>query len=196
MVETLADLPDDFRNELQVTINDREFEVIARNAILLLFALNIEHTSGTTSSKQTWKTAESRIHLWYSASVTSDVLIQLQDKVKPLIDNVCNQIGQKSTEAMLGKTWTLEHGNTLRLVLSKENWLALQTFFNPTSLTIEKADNIRTATTLAPERADYRDRWYFKDQSPFMRIAKHRFREDGLLLPFGHPRSGFSIPNQ
>lgn len=49
--------------------------------------------------------------------------------------------------------------------------------------------------TLAPGRADYRDRWYFKDASPFMRVAKQRFREDGLLLPFGHPRIGFDIPN-
>lgn len=41
---------------------------------------------------------------------------------------------------------------------------------------------------------DYRDRWYYKDVSPFMRIAK-LFREDGLLLPFGHPRIAFDIPN-
>ncbi|KAI1270313.1 hypothetical protein F5Y18DRAFT_367881 [Xylariaceae sp. FL1019] len=28
-----------------------------------------------------------------------------------------------------------------------------------------------------------------------MRLSKQRFRQDGLLLPFGHPRSGFKVPN-
>lgn len=46
-------------------------------------------------------------------------------------------------------------------------------------MTPESAAQIRTAVTLAPERADYRDRWYFKEASPAMRIAKQRFREDG-----------------
>lgn len=99
-------------------------------------------------------------------------------------------------EAILGKTWTFTSGNTLRLVLRKEDWLILQTYLDiPDGLTKEEASNIRAATTLALERADYRDRWYFKDQTPFIRLAKQRFREDGLLLPFGHPRLGFNIPN-
>jgi hypothetical protein len=65
----------------------------------------------------------------------------------------------------------------------------------PEGLTREDAGKIRAATNLAPERADYRDRWYFKDETHFRCIAKQRFREDGLLLPFGHPRQGFNIPN-
>lgn len=62
-------------------------------------------------------------------------------------------------------------------------------------MTPRDAVQIRTAVTLAPERADYRDRWYYKEASPSMRIAKERFREDGLLLPFGHPRAAFDVPN-
>jgi len=62
-------------------------------------------------------------------------------------------------------------------------------------MTLEYAKEIRKATTLAPERADYRDRWYFKETFPFTRVAKQRFQEDGLLLPFGHPRQGFDVPN-
>jgi hypothetical protein len=65
----------------------------------------------------------------------------------------------------------------------------------PEGMTIEDATQIRSAVTLDSERADYRDRWFFKDASPFMRIAKQRFQEDGLLLPFEHPRIAFNKPN-
>jgi len=65
----------------------------------------------------------------------------------------------------------------------------------PTGLTQKSAQQLRAAVVMAPERADYRDRWYFKDASPSMRLAKQQFRDDGLLLPFGHPRVQFSVPN-
>ncbi|OAA37382.1 hypothetical protein NOR_07081 [Metarhizium rileyi] len=62
-------------------------------------------------------------------------------------------------------------------------------------LTAEKAAEARQKVTLAPSRADYRERWYYKEASPFKRIAKLQFQRDGLLLPFGHPRLGFNKPN-
>lgn len=192
----MADLPNDFSNNFQATVNDCEFEVVARNATLLLLALTTEDTRTAADSSGVWNSAESLIHLWYSAFICLDLKSQLQARVKPLIADVCNRIIKKPVHALLGKTWTFTSGNTLRLVLRKEDWFTLQTFLDtPDRLTKEEAGNIRAATTLAPERADYRDRWYFKDQTPFMRIAKQRFREDGLLLPFGHPRAGFSITN-
>jgi hypothetical protein len=43
--------------------------------------------------------------------------------------------------------------------------------------TPKDAARILKAVTLAPERADYRDRWYFKDASQFMRIAKQRSKK-------------------
>jgi hypothetical protein len=48
---------------------------------------------------------------------------------------------------------------------------------------------------VSPERADYRDRWYYKDAYLSMRLAKRKFRIDGLLLLFGHPRTDFNVSN-
>ena len=195
-MKTLADLPNDYCNNVQATLNDREFKVVARNAILLLLALTTEDTRTAADTSEVLNCAESLIHLWYSAFIHLDLISQLHARVKPLIDDVCNRITQKPANAILGKTWTFATGNILRLVLRKKDWLTLQTYLDiPDGLTKEAAGNIRAATTLALERADYRDRWYFNNQNPFMRIAKQRFREDGLLLPFGHPRVGFNIPN-
>ncbi|OBT97521.1 hypothetical protein VE01_04562 [Pseudogymnoascus verrucosus] len=140
--------------------------------------------------------AEALIHVWYSASISTSTLSLLQNRVKPLIVELCGKISDKPPNAVLAKTWKFSTGQTLRLVLKKKDWLRLQGFCDiPNGLTPENAAKIRRAVTLAPERADFRDRWYYKDASPSMRIAKQRFREDGLLLPFGNPRGDFDVPN-
>ncbi|OIW22645.1 hypothetical protein CONLIGDRAFT_586985, partial [Coniochaeta ligniaria NRRL 30616] len=75
-------------------------------------------------------------------------------------------------------------------------WLILEKMLDiPRDLTYEKAGKIRHTIVLAPKRADYQDRWDFKKPTPFTRIAKRRFRKDGLLLLFGYPRLGFDSPN-
>ncbi|OAF63257.1 hypothetical protein VC83_00215 [Pseudogymnoascus destructans] len=102
---------------------------------------------------------------------------------------LCSRIADKPPNAVWRKL-----GNFQR---AKPFAIRLRGFCDVTDgMTPENATQIRTAvTTLAPERVDYRDRWYYKEASTSMRISKQRFREDGLLRPFGHPRGGFNVPN-
>ncbi|KFX99826.1 hypothetical protein V490_01644 [Pseudogymnoascus sp. VKM F-3557] len=199
VVKTIANLPDTMTQQLRVSMNDREFDVVARNVILLLLALTAQDFTNIDEAKETDSAsdiAEALIHVWYSALIPSRVLSLLEDKVKPLITYVCDRTTDRPPSSVLAKTWTFSGGQSLRLVLKKKDWSQLQRFFDvPDGMTAGDAVQIRTAVTLAPERADYRDRWYYKDASPSMRIAKQRFREDGLLLPFGHPRVAFDVPN-
>lgn len=177
-----------------MTINDRDFDVTARNAVILLLALSsLEEESDQIDFE---RLAETLIHVWYSATITKDTLSELQSRVKPLISDVCQRAVDKQPGILIGKTWTFKSGSSLLLVLKKQDWARVMEFLDvPEDLTLEKARKIRQAITLAPEREDYRDRWYFKDVSPSMRVAKQRYREDGLLLAFGHPRIGFDYPN-
>jgi hypothetical protein len=193
VVRTVTGLPNEFKGRVHITINDREFEVVARNVILLLFAfVSLEDTSPSSVPD----TAASLLHIWYSAFLMTNLLSSLKAKVQPLIGAICAQLATKPPDTLLGKTWTFLEGSTLRLVLRQKEWLRLHQFLDvPKGLTLEKARNLRAATVLAPERLDYRERWYYKDATPSMRLAKQRFREDGLLLPFGHPRTGFDVPN-
>ena len=86
-----------------------------------------------------------------------------------MIVDVCSRIANKPPNTLLAKTWEVSAGRTLRLVLKKEDWLKLPKFLDiPDDMAVGDATQIRRAVTLAPERADYRDRWYFKDASPFM----------------------------
>ncbi|KAI3324399.1 hypothetical protein HD806DRAFT_522187 [Xylariaceae sp. AK1471] len=198
VIKTIQELPNTFSHRIEVTINDRDFDVTARNVILLLFSC-ASHGNGNPGAPDhtaMLETAEIMIHLWYSAFLPISLLSKLQSIVKPLIVEVCAKIAAKPPDTVLGKTWQFLHNTTIRVVLRKEDWLKLERYLdNPTGLEFDTACKIRSAIVLAQERADYRDRWYYKDATPFMRIAKRRFREDGLLLPFGHPRTGFNTPN-
>ncbi|KAL2063905.1 hypothetical protein VTL71DRAFT_4399 [Oculimacula yallundae] len=196
VVKTIASLPHDMEQRFDVTLNDLEFDVVARNAILLLLALTIPDSTDVEASIIPLSNAEVLIHVWYSASFPKYVLSQLQDRVKPLITEVCSKITGKPAKTTLGKTWTFSNGRTLRLVLKQEDWLRLAEFLEvPAHFSLDDAAAVRRIVTLAPERLDYRDRWYFKESSPSMRIARQKFQEDGILLPFGHPRTAFDTPN-
>jgi hypothetical protein len=194
LIKTISELPKPFTRRIEITLNDREFYIVARNAILLLFSLTAPEV--TSIPPDDFTSAEALIHLWYSASLPSEILHQLVSRVKPLFTDVCEQISSKGDEEIVGKTWNFSHHRSFRLALKKKYWFRLEALCEvPSDLTPEKAHHIRTAITLAPERQDYRDRWYFKDATPSTRVSKQKFREDGLLLPFGHHRVGFDRPN-
>ncbi|KAJ5742608.1 uncharacterized protein N7511_011340 [Penicillium nucicola] len=194
VVKTVSELPQLFAQRIDLTINDRDFHVVARNAIILLFCLTaLEITSIPPGG---FANAESLIHLWYSASLPKNITTQLVSRVKPFFTEVCGQITAEATGEIVERTWNFSRKKSLRLVLRKEEWYRLEALCEvPSDLTQQKALHIRTATTLAPERRDFRDRWYFKDTTPSVRLSKQKFREDGLLLPFGYDRADFSSPN-
>ncbi|PFH56608.1 hypothetical protein XA68_16257 [Ophiocordyceps unilateralis] len=192
VVKTLSDVPETIHQQLHVVVNDGDFDVVARNVILLLLAFDGFRDEASSVAS----IIEAIIHVWYSAFIPQTVFSRLQQRVKPLIDDVCSRLASENPDLVIRKSWEASNGASLNLVLRQEDWFRLRQFVNlPDGLTKEEASRIRAAVTLAPERADYRDRWNYKEATPFMRIAKQRFREDGLLLPFGHPRLGFDIPN-
>jgi hypothetical protein len=162
-------------------MNDRDLDIVARNAIMLLIALVVDNID---------EAVDCMIHVWYSALIRKSDLNILQQRIRPLIESVCDKIKSKPPGNRLGKTWTFGQ-RSLRLVLEKSSWDSLLLFMNiPEGLTAERANQIRTAVTLAESRKDYRDR-NLLFQSRSRRIAKTRFWGDGLLLPFGSRRDDF-----
>jgi hypothetical protein len=168
-----------------VTVNDHDLNVVARNVIMLLIALVVDDIDTA---------AECIIHIWYSALIRKSDFDILQQQVRPMIEAVCHKTEGKAGSSLLAKTWTFGHVS-LKLVLQKSAWDALLTFIdNGNGLTAEKAHTIRKAVTLAEERKDFLDR-HLSFQGNFERLALTRFREDGLLLPFGARRDDFKHPN-
>lgn len=179
----IAEVPAGYRKPIEITMNERDLDVVARNIIMLLIALVAE-------DGQLGQAIDCIIHVWYSALLRDSDMDLLQNQIRPLIESVCAKVRVRGPTTWLEKTWTFERGS-LRVVLQKSSWDRLLSFLDiPTGLTAERAREIRTETTLSKSRRDFLEvHLYF--QAPSHRIALTRFREDGLLLPFGSPRHEF-----
>lgn len=166
-------------------MNDLDLDIVARNAIMLLIALVVDNTD---------EAVDCMIHIWYSALIRKSDFDILQQRIRPLVEAVCEKIKDKPPTSLLTKTWKFGQ-RSLTLVLTKSSWDSFLCSMDiPQRLTAELAQQIRRAVTLAEARKDYCDR-HLLFQSPSHRIAKTRFRQDGLLLPFGSPRTDFRVPN-
>ncbi|KAL7789378.1 hypothetical protein V8C37DRAFT_417967 [Trichoderma ceciliae] len=185
VAKTIAQLPSGYNHSVDITINDRDLGIVARNAIKLLVALVVDNID---------EAVDCIIHVWYSALIRKSDLGILQQRILPLVEGICEKIKDKEAGSLWGKTWTFGQ-RSLRLVLQKSSWDGLLSYMKiPEGLTAERASHTRLAVTLDESRKDYLDR-HLLFQSPSRRIAKIRFRQDGLLLPFGSRRHEFQEPN-
>ena len=184
MVKTLFNIPPAYSGQCELVINDKEFDIVARNAILLLTALHLDADTATPIM----------LHLWYSATIPAQMLQDLQKIILPLIQEVYDKIRSRSAGSLQAKRWT--YGTrSLRLVLRKEDWGRLLSFFEvPDGLSVAEALALRTSITMAPERKDFVDRALYH-MPKAQRVATMKFRQEGILLPFGSPLHEFNTPN-
>jgi hypothetical protein len=180
----LNGVPKSFTGCCRVVINDVDFDVVARNAIMLLVAFQFEPK----------KAADIMLHVWYSALLPREMIGSLQSSIKPLVQDICNKIKNKPEASLQAKTWKKDT-RSLRLVLEKSQWDKLLSYFEvPHGLTAVQAQDIRRSITLADDRKDYVERALLM-KTPGQRVSIIQFRKDGLLLPFGAPRQKFDTPN-
>ncbi|QSZ28709.1 hypothetical protein DSL72_003209 [Monilinia vaccinii-corymbosi] len=184
VVKSLAGIPTTYAGNCEVVINDREFEVVARNAILLLIALAFDPIEA----------ADIMIHIWYSAFIPESVLHKVQERVLPLIEDVCRKIRGRPEQSLQSKSW-LFGTRTLSLILSKASWDLLSAFLKvPDGLSASKAREVMDQTPFPPTMRDCFDR-YLYSRSPAWRVCATKLRTDGMLLPFGQSRKDFNTPN-
>ncbi|KAK5993033.1 hypothetical protein PT974_06460 [Cladobotryum mycophilum] len=185
VIKTIASLPDGFKGAIHVTMNDKDTDIVARNVVILLIALTFSNVD---------EAVDLMIHVWYSALLTQRHADLLRTKVRPFLKTFNDKIAGKNPKSLQAKTWNFGP-RSIRLVFTKEVWGKLLGFVTVSeTLTRQEADVSRTAITLCPERRDYRDRQY-TCLLPAQRMCQERYRTDGVLLPFGHSREPFTVPN-
>lgn len=183
-IKSVLGLPQKYTAMLETVINDRDFDIVSRNVILLLTALRFDPDTA----------AIIMLHLWYSALLPGRILHQLRESILPLIQEVCMKIQAKPSGIMFSKKWTFG-ARSLRLVLPKEDWNLLLSYFEvPKCLSPTEAQEVRRKTTMARERKDFLDRALYK-MPPGWRAGTMKFRDDGVLLPFSASRREFDTPN-
>lgn len=182
IVKTLVGLPQAYAGSYSIVINDKNFTVAARNAMLLLIALYFEPEIA----------APLMLHLWYSAMLPDEMTKALQEVVLPCIVDVCMKIQHKPAQSLQAKTFSFGQ-SSVRLVFKVCEWFELRNMFViPKGLTAHNARMARQAVTFA--RQDHIDRALLK-MPPGRRAGAIKFRTEGILLPFGACSAKFSNPN-
>ncbi|KAL2075267.1 hypothetical protein VTL71DRAFT_210 [Oculimacula yallundae] len=189
VAKTVVGLPDSYPGNCDLVLNDMDPSIVIRNAILLLTALTFPPEEA----------APMMLHIWYSALLPASTFLSLQEKILPLVQDVCTKIQGKAGDSLQAKTWTFSHlhdkKSSLRIILKKSQWETMMVYFRvPAGLGKVEAQRVRKATTLAPERLDYVHRGLYA-LKPARRVGMMKFRGDGILLPFGAPRRGYDVPN-
>lgn len=95
-MKTVASVPESSANKFSVDVNDRDFDIVSRNAILLLVAFVAENDV---------QAVDCMIHVWYSATISRDHMELLCGPVRKLVEDVCSKITSKAPGTVLGKTW-------------------------------------------------------------------------------------------
>jgi hypothetical protein len=184
VVKTVVGIPDQYKGNCTVVLNDLEFAIVARNAIMLLIAFHFDADTAVPLI----------IHLWYSALLPATMVQALRSEILPRVTEVCDKIEHKPVSSLHAESF-LGSGQKLRLVLKKEEWTQLAQYFQvPSGLSVEDAGNIRRRVVLAPERIDYRE-YAMLPLSPVLRQVDSQFREKGVMLPYGSSTSAFDTPN-
>lgn len=180
-----VNLPQSYRSQLNIVLNDKDIGIVARNVIFLLVFFLEENPI---------QAAEHVLHIWYSSCITESCHSVLLQKAKPMVKEVCDVISQEPGSTIFGTTWTFGE-ISLRVVLTRDNWFHLLSYFDiPKGLTGINAILLRSRVTTAPERTDDIDHSMYL-QSPSDKLGSAKFREDGVLLPFSASREAFTIPN-
>ncbi|KAK3650726.1 hypothetical protein LTR56_006131 [Elasticomyces elasticus] len=183
VIKTVGNIPATYNGSISVTVNDRDFNTVGRNALVLLVALAVPDDSAAVYCM---------LHLNHSSMNRQGDLDLLNTNVRPLIQDVVDKIAGKAAETLQKKTWKFG-ANELCLTLSKTCWVAMLSLLEvPPALTTKSAQRAYTDVTMA--RKDSIESQYMR-HSPAHRVCKEQFRKDGILLPFGNSREAFTIPN-
>jgi hypothetical protein len=183
--KTVIELPQEYTGQCAFTVNDLDFDIVARNVIMLMVALYIE----------TEEAVPAMIHFWYSAKLPKSMLQMVRDALLPLLEDVCTKTTEKPDDTPLAKTSRLESGQTLRIVLPKRGWNRLKSYLTlPAGLIPEKAKAMRDHVANNPANLDavhegFSFFWHT------LRTSRQKYRETGVLLPYGTSRAEYDTWN-
>jgi hypothetical protein len=182
--KTIVGLPEGYSGECVAVLNDMEFIIVGRNAIMLLIAMRLNPEI----------TVPIIIHLWYSALLPSAMMQVLESSILPLVQEACDEVEDMNEDSEYAKTFEVG-GRSVCIVLRQREWVELGQMCKVLKgFSVEVARKVRQDIMLAPERIDHVDKRMYK-MSPARRMCAWKFRADGLLLPYGVSRKDFTVPN-
>jgi hypothetical protein len=186
IIVSLNSLPSTFTAPCNIVVNDYDMPVVLRNLLLLL----------AFSSFPAAEAAEFGLHLWYSSKLPAAAQSKLRETFKEKLEKIrvhMEKAPQTPDTTLLSTTLSLGEKSKMHCILPRAYWKRLFQMLD-FRLTPDEATRKRHLVTMNPSRIDYRERHLYI-LPPGCRLSKLQYYEDGLLLPFGADRRGFTEPN-
>ncbi|KAL8690630.1 MAG: hypothetical protein Q9218_003964 [Villophora microphyllina] len=175
----LADYP---TGTCTTIVNDYNYFLVARSVAFLLLAAALPPSEA----------AEIIIHIWYSARLTVHMVAALDKYVTKEIAEVNTYLQDRSDNIAQEMIWRF--GTTvIKACLYKSQWKAIHDMLAARH-DVVKTERERKKIVLASDRADHRDRELCLLSSS-QRMGAVKFRETGVLAPFGTCLDPFDRPN-
>ncbi|KAK4963528.1 hypothetical protein LTR10_001157 [Elasticomyces elasticus] len=150
VIKTINSLPITYNQPVSVAINDQDFDIVARNLLLLLAASAFPDKGFAVD----WM-----LHMWYSSMLRPQDMVILSSW-RSLIENTLRGITANEKAELRGKIWEVPFAfgvSTIRVGLTKEMWTSFLSYLEaPAGMTKDDARRLRIAVTLA--REDTNDR--------------------------------------
>lgn len=179
---SLNGLSSSYNGICSIVINDKNYNVVARNITMLLLAAQLPPLDA----------AELILHVWYSGRLSKGMLAAIETYVKEPVAAVVAKIEGKRSDVMQSKKWT--YGAVqITVCLYKPQWTMLLQILEAKH-EVQKTEEERRKVVLAPIRLDYRDRELYSLPGS-RRMCSTKFRETGVLAPFGSCLERFDCSN-
>jgi hypothetical protein len=186
IIVSVNSLPTAFVAPCNVVVNDYDMYVVLRNLLLLL----------AFSSFPAPEAAELGLHLWYSAKLPISAQSKLRGTFQETLDKIRLHIEKAPHTAdttLVSTTFPLGEKSKMHCILPRSYWKQLFKMLDM-RMSPDEATRRRQLVATNTSRIDYRERHLYI-LPPSCRLSKQRYYEDGLLLPFGADRRGFTEPN-
>ena len=179
---SINSLPTAYNGTCSSVLNDKNMNIVARNIVMLLVSAQLSPLEA----------AELNLHIWYSARLTKGMLAAIDKYAREPVADIVAKIKDRNDDVIQSKTWTFGTAE-ISLRFYKPQWTTLLQILEAKH-DVKKTEKERRKIVLAPSRIDYRDRELYTLPS-FARMCSTKFRERGVLAPFGSALDDFDCPN-
>lgn len=189
-IYSICKLPDTANPKISATINETSPNHLAR---LVLTALLL-----TDDSFDPITNAEAVVHLWYSAKLPSSLFNHIElVAAEPLLtamedlDKLCAE--HRISEVNSFPVTMPRRGKSVVIDINRTQWSQIIRFVK-----ISKHTNVDNASIIRGwDCKNYSEPLHrvLRRMTPVRATGMMRWRSDGLLLPYGHPREEFNILN-
>ncbi|KAH7140702.1 hypothetical protein EDB81DRAFT_692084 [Dactylonectria macrodidyma] len=193
LMYTICKLPDTAKPKIKATINETSSHHLARLVLTVLLL--------TDDSNDPLTNAETVVHLWYSAKMPSSMVQHVEHVAGEILRIALADLEFLHENGRVPKDMPFpitlprggSQGTTVEIDINRQQWWQVNKYLSRTK-------NVGKRDCKWFRERDCRN--YTESLASIKRRMTHarvagmkRWRADGLLLPYGHPREEFDTPN-